>query len=271
MAGDGAGHDAEPLLRLRAAGDHGRRHGCGERGPGPRGRGRRRVDVALGPHRRFGHHRRRATPTSGPRSRPCPQGISADLIATLEGFDRADVDAFAVESQRRAEVALNEGRFERGVIAVTDATGDVLLARDEHPRAGHVARRPGEVAAPRSPEMGATYDDVARERYPQVDHIDHVHHAGNSSRCRRRRRRGGRGVGRLGQRARGHAARRDPRHRRDRLGAGDHVDRARPRRRAVPRQGGDEDRRHRPLGGQRGVRRRPAQDDPRPRSRSRAR
>ena len=75
-----------------------------------------------------------------------PQGISADLIATLEGFDRADVDAFAVESQRRAEVALTEGRFDRGVVAVTDAEGDVLLARDEHPRARHVARGPGEAA-----------------------------------------------------------------------------------------------------------------------------
>src|SRR6476620_3501794 len=109
-----------------------------------------------------------------------PQGISADLIATLEGFDRADVDAFAVESQRRAEVALTEGRFERGVIAVTDAQGDVLLARDEHPRPGTSLEGLAKLRAAFA-EMGATYDDVARERYPQVDHIDHVHHAGNSS------------------------------------------------------------------------------------------
>src|SRR6476661_7463766 len=63
-----------------------------------------------------------------------PQGISADLIATLEGFDRADVDAFAVESQRRAAVALTEGRFDRGTVAVTAPDGAVLLDHDEHPR-----------------------------------------------------------------------------------------------------------------------------------------
>ena len=110
-----------------------------------------------------------------------PQGISADLIATLEGFDRADVDTFAVESQRRADVALTEGRFDRGIIAVTGREGEVLLARDEHPRARHDRSRVWRSCAPAFAEMGATYDEMALERYPQVDHIDHVHHAGNSS------------------------------------------------------------------------------------------
>ena len=109
-----------------------------------------------------------------------PQGISADLIATLEAFDRTDLDTFAVESQRRAAVALTEGRFDRGVVAVTDADGAVLLARDEHPRAGTTLDGLAKLR-PAFAEMGATYDEIARRRYPQVDHIDHVHHAGNSS------------------------------------------------------------------------------------------
>jgi acetyl-CoA C-acetyltransferase len=109
-----------------------------------------------------------------------PQGISADLIATLEGFDRSDVDAFAVESQRRAAVALTEGRFARGVVAVTGADGEVLLERDEHPRAGTTPEGLAKLR-PAFAEMGATYDEIARRRYPQVEHIDHVHHAGNSS------------------------------------------------------------------------------------------
>jgi acetyl-CoA C-acetyltransferase len=109
-----------------------------------------------------------------------PQGISADLIATLEGFDRADVDAFAVESQRRAAVALTEGRFDRGVIAVTGPQGEVLLDHDEHPRPSTTLEGLAKLRAAFA-EMGATYDEMALERYPQAGHIDHVHHAGNSS------------------------------------------------------------------------------------------
>jgi acetyl-CoA C-acetyltransferase len=109
-----------------------------------------------------------------------PQGVSADLIATLEGFSRRDVDAYAVESQRRAEVARAEGRFDRGIVPVTGPDGQVLLATDEHPRAGTTLDglaklRPAFAAA------GETYDEAARERYPEVDAIEHVHHAGNSS------------------------------------------------------------------------------------------
>jgi len=109
-----------------------------------------------------------------------PQGISADLIASLEGFSRTDVDAFAVESQRRAEVAVDEGRFDRGIVAITGADGEVLLARDEHPRPGTTLEGLAKLR-PAFAEAGATYDAMALEVYPEVDHIDHVHHAGNSS------------------------------------------------------------------------------------------
>jgi acetyl-CoA C-acetyltransferase len=109
-----------------------------------------------------------------------PQGISADLIATLEGFSRTDVDTFAVESQRRAEVAITEGRFERGVVAVTGPDGDVLLARDEHPRPGTSLEGLAKLR-PAFAEAGETFDEMALSVYPKVEQIDHVHHAGNSS------------------------------------------------------------------------------------------
>ena len=109
-----------------------------------------------------------------------PQGISADLIATIEGFGRDDVDAFAVESQHRVEAAVDEGRFDRGIVPVTGPGGDVLLARDEHPRPGTSLEGLAKLR-PAFAEVGDTYDAVARERYPEVDHIEHVHHAGNSS------------------------------------------------------------------------------------------
>jgi acetyl-CoA C-acetyltransferase len=117
-----------------------------------------------------------------------PQGVSADLIATLEGLGREDVDAFAVESQRRAEVAQAEGRYSRSLVPVTDPDGHVLLARDEHPRPGTAPERLAKLR-PAFAEMGSsrpdgdarTYDEMCLERYPQVDHVEHVHHAGNSS------------------------------------------------------------------------------------------
>jgi acetyl-CoA C-acetyltransferase len=109
-----------------------------------------------------------------------PQGISADLIAAVEGFTRTDVDTFAVESQRRAAVAVDQGRFARGIVPVTGPDGEVLLDHDQHPRptttlAGLAKLRPAFA------EAGATYDEMARARYPEVERIEHVHHAGNSS------------------------------------------------------------------------------------------
>jgi acetyl-CoA C-acetyltransferase len=109
-----------------------------------------------------------------------PQGISADLIATIEGFTRTDLDTFAVQSQQRAATAIAEGRFDRGIVAVTGPDGEVLLDRDEHPRPGTSVAGLAKLR-PAFAEMGETYDAVARSRYPKVEAIDHVHHAGSSS------------------------------------------------------------------------------------------
>src|SRR6266404_4712133 len=111
-----------------------------------------------------------------------PQGIGADLIATLEGFTREQVDAFAVESQRRAAAASDGGLFTRSIIPVRDVIGEVVLDRDEHIRATTTiadlaALKPSFAIAG---EQGG-FDAVAIQRYPQVEQIHHVHHAGNSS------------------------------------------------------------------------------------------
>ena len=109
-----------------------------------------------------------------------PQGISADLIASLEGFTRADVDGYALLSQQRAAAAQRDGRF-KSIIPVRDGDGRVLLDWDEHARpaatlAGLGALKPAFAALG---EMG--FDAVALRKYPQLEHIDHVHTAGNSS------------------------------------------------------------------------------------------
>jgi acetyl-CoA C-acetyltransferase len=129
-----------------------------------------------------------ANPDFRARFPTVPQGISADLIATLEGFTRSDVDAFAVESQRRAEVAQAEGRFATGIIPVVGPDGETLLDHDEHPRPGTTLDRLANLR-PAFADAGSsrpdgdprTYDEMCLERYPAVDHIEHVHHAGNSS------------------------------------------------------------------------------------------
>lgn len=116
-----------------------------------------------------------------------PQGISADLIATLEGFDRRRVDEYAVRSQERAATAIAEGRFDLSIVPVIDH-GELLLKTEEHPRAGATLESLASLTAsfarsgakPRDPN-GRSYDDMARATYPQVAEIDHVHHAGNSS------------------------------------------------------------------------------------------
>jgi acetyl-CoA C-acetyltransferase len=109
-----------------------------------------------------------------------PQGISADLIASLEGFTRADVDGFALLSQQRAAAAQANGYF-RSIIPVRDAAGNVLLDRDEHPRPD--AALEGLAALkPAFEGLGAMgFDAVALKKYPQLERIDHVHTAGNSS------------------------------------------------------------------------------------------
>jgi acetyl-CoA C-acetyltransferase len=111
-----------------------------------------------------------------------PQGVSADLIATKYGFSREDVDAYAVESQKRAARAWDERRFERSVVPVKDVNGLTILDRDEHMRPGTsmqslAALRPSFVMLA---EMGG-FDAVAIQAHPEIESVDHVHHAGNSS------------------------------------------------------------------------------------------
>ena len=110
-----------------------------------------------------------------------PQGIGADLIATLYGFSRDDVDAYAVESQKRAAKAWAENRFAKSVVAVKDQMGLSILARDEHMRAETTMQSLAALnpAFTMPGEMG--FDSVVQQRYPSVEKINHVHHAGNSS------------------------------------------------------------------------------------------
>ena len=110
------------------------------------------------------------------------QGISADLLASLRGHSRADVDAYSAESHRRAAQAWTEGRFDRSVVPVLDFLGMTLLARDETIRPQTTAETLASLK-PAFTELGEKYgyDSVALQRYPQVERIRHIHHAGNSS------------------------------------------------------------------------------------------
>ncbi|QNF94331.1 acetyl-CoA C-acetyltransferase [Janibacter sp. YB324] len=111
-----------------------------------------------------------------------PQGISADLIATIEGYDRAEVDRFAAQSHARAAAAWEGGYFDKSVVPVKDASGITILDRDETIRPGTTAESLGGLR-PSFAAMGEQggFDFVATEKYPHVDAINHVHHAGNSS------------------------------------------------------------------------------------------
>ena len=111
-----------------------------------------------------------------------PQGISADLIATKYGFSRDDVDAYAVESQKRAATAWNEGRFDRSVMKVKDVNGLTILAKDEHMRPDTTMQSLASLK-PSFVQMGELggFDSVAVQAHPEVEYVNHVHHAGNSS------------------------------------------------------------------------------------------
>ena len=117
-----------------------------------------------------------------------PQGISADLIATREGFSRADVDGFALETQQRAARAIEERRFDRSLFEVKNLDGTPALARDEHPRPDTTLASLGALqpafgvmgATPMGPN-GETLDALALKIYPDTKAIEHVHTAGNSS------------------------------------------------------------------------------------------
>ncbi|GAA2145413.1 acetyl-CoA C-acetyltransferase [Kitasatospora kazusensis] len=111
-----------------------------------------------------------------------PQGVGADLIATIEGLSRTDVDAFAAESQARAAKAWADGKFDRSVVPVRDRNGLVVLDRDEFIRPGTTV----ESLAGLKPSFAGIgeaggFDAVALQKYHWVEQIDHVHHAGNSS------------------------------------------------------------------------------------------
>ena len=117
-----------------------------------------------------------------------PQGISADLIATIEGFSRDDVDAFAVRSQDLAAKAMAQGAFDKSVVPIKNPDGSIALAVDEFPRPGSTLDGMANLRA--SFETIGTqvfdgydrsFDEMCKQIYPQVDAVDHVHHAGNSS------------------------------------------------------------------------------------------
>ncbi len=117
-----------------------------------------------------------------------PQGISADLIATREGYTRADVDKFALQSQQKAARAIEAKRFDSSMFAVKNTDGSVALARDEHPRADTTIESLNGLTAVFT-QLGAmvmgpngeTVDELALKRYPDTKRIEHVHTAGNSS------------------------------------------------------------------------------------------
>ncbi|MCU4654976.1 acetyl-CoA C-acetyltransferase [Roseibacterium sp. SDUM158016] len=112
-----------------------------------------------------------------------PQGISADIIATEYGFSRDDADALAVESQKRAAKAWEEGRFAKSVVPVKDINGLTILDRDEYMRPGTDMQSLGALK-PSFKDMGEQmpgFDAVALMKYPHLERIEHIHHAGNSS------------------------------------------------------------------------------------------
>jgi acetyl-CoA C-acetyltransferase len=111
-----------------------------------------------------------------------PQGISADLIATKYGFSRDDVDAYAVESQKRSAKSWEEGRFKNSIMPVKDVNGLTILAKDEHMRPTTTMQTLASLQ-PSFVQMGemAGFDAVAVQRYPEIEAVNHVHHAGNSS------------------------------------------------------------------------------------------
>jgi acetyl-CoA C-acetyltransferase len=120
-------------------------------------------------------------PTSALKTYFVPQGVSADVIATIYGFSRDDVDAYAVESQKRAAKSWAEGRFARSVVPVKDQLGLTILDHDETVRGNTTMQTLGALN-PSFAAMGQMgFDAVINQRYPQMESVNHVHHAGNSS------------------------------------------------------------------------------------------
>lgn len=110
-----------------------------------------------------------------------PQGVAADLIATMEGFTREDVDAYALRSQQRAQEARARGYFTKSIVPIYDKNGLLILDRDEHPRADTTLEGLAELP-PAFANIGAMgFDQMALQVYPEVEQINHVHTAGNAS------------------------------------------------------------------------------------------
>lgn len=110
-----------------------------------------------------------------------PQGIGADLIATLDGYSRDDVDQYAVNSQQRAGAARDAGKFDRSVVPVKDLNGIVVLEKDSYIRPDTTLEGLGQLKPVFKMPGDMGFDFVAQQKYPQVEEINHVHTAGNSS------------------------------------------------------------------------------------------
>jgi acetyl-CoA C-acetyltransferase len=120
-------------------------------------------------------------PSSAFKTYFAPQGVSADLIASLYGFSRDDVDAYAVESQKRAAASWADGRFKKSVIGVKDQLGTTILDHDETVRGSTTMQTLASLNASFQGMGDMAFDAVVTQRYPQVEKVNHVHHAGNSS------------------------------------------------------------------------------------------
>lgn len=110
-----------------------------------------------------------------------PQGIGADIIATLDGFSREDVDGFAVESQRKAAHAWQNGYFKNSIVPVKDILGEVLLDHDEHMRPATTVESLAKLKPAFAGYGKGGFEAVAKAKYPQIEELNYVHHGGNSS------------------------------------------------------------------------------------------
>ncbi|HKQ81626.1 MAG TPA: acetyl-CoA C-acetyltransferase [Steroidobacteraceae bacterium] len=122
-----------------------------------------------------------ADPTIAFQNHYAPQGIGADLIATLDGHRREDVDAYAVESQNRAAKAWKEGRFKNAIVPVKDVLGEVVLDHDEHMRPGTTMESLAKLKPSFEAFGKAGFEAIVKDRYPEIEELTYVHHGGNSS------------------------------------------------------------------------------------------
>ena len=120
-------------------------------------------------------------PETNLKSKFVPQGIGADLIATLDGYSRADVDEFAANSQRKAAAAQAAGHFDKSIVVVKDKAGVVILDKDEFIKPTTTAEGLAKLNPSFEMMGGMGFDAIALQQYPEAQKINHVHHAGNSS------------------------------------------------------------------------------------------